>query len=307
MLGSGVFKGASALLAGPLGVVKIGFKGYDLGKTTAETQLVPDQDIKDINYQQDGTKPADKVRTGIVYKLTTQFGEISTGLLRLLMAGLGSDAALPAEDFGVIGRSVYQSMRDTEAGALKIAACSADGVASEDDEDTLCFYEAIANINGALINWGADVQRNLPVEFTLFFHEFAVGESIALNGAVGYYGDPAESDVPAIVWPVVGAPQIVSANVPSATSLVVTFNKSVAEVDGATTETKISASVDGVFKTPSTAVVAGAVLTLTFAAATFAAGRVVKLSISAGVIEDTATTPNENAAVFGQAVTNALV
>ena len=54
----------SGLTAGPLGVIQIGYKGYDLGKTVDVAELQPDLDIKAITYQQNGTKEADHVITG---------------------------------------------------------------------------------------------------------------------------------------------------------------------------------------------------------------------------------------------------
>lgn len=305
MFGGVLQAGNSNLFDGPLGVVKIGFKGYDLGKTTAEAALKFDQDIKDIIYQQDGTKAADRVRTGAVLVLSATFGEISTGLLRLLMAGVTSGIDATNEDFGVIGRSVYQSMRDNEAGALRIAACDGNGVASVEDEDHLNFYEAIANVNGNLVNWGADTQRNLPVEFHIFYHEFADGESATKVGAFGYWGAPADSDVPATVWPDVTAPLVTAAAVTAATTMDVTFDENITEVNNATTETKIMASIDGVFIAPTASACADKVLTLTFPALTFAAGDVVLLSMSAGVVKDAAA--NVNAAVLSRIVTNPLV
>lgn len=304
MFGGRIGGGSSKLVAGPLGVVKIGFKGYDLGKTTAETTLKLDQDVKDIIYQQDGTKASDKVRTGAVLVVSGTLGEVKTKTLELLMAGITAGHASAADDFGVLGRSVYQSMRDNEAGAAKIAACSEDGIASELPEDLICFYEAFVNLTGNLINWGADVQRGLPFEMTIPFHPFADGESTAHRGAFGYWGDPADSDVPAITWPDVAAPVVTAAAVASATLLNVTFDKTVTEVDALTTEEKIIASVDGAFVAPSSSVITGAVLALTFPAATFAAGDVVLINISAGVVED--ASEHENEVVAGRVVTNPL-
>lgn len=304
MLGGVIGGGSSKLVAGPLGVVKIGFKGYDLGKTTAETTLKLDQDIKDILYQQDGTKASDKVRTGAVMVVTGTLGEVKTKTLALLMAGVTAGHSSASEDFGVLGRSVYQSMRENEAGAAKIAACSANGIPSELDEDIFCFYEAFINLTGNLINWGADVQRGLPFEMTIPFHAFAAGESTAHNGAFGYWGDPADADVPALVWPDVAAPVVLSAAVASATLLNVTFDKNVTEVDALTTEEKIIVSVDGAFIAPSSSAITGAVLALTFEAGTFAAGDVVLLSMSAGVVEDASDHPNEG--VSARIVTNPL-
>lgn len=304
MFGGIIGSGSSKLVAGPLGVVKVGFKGYDLGKTTAETTMKVDQDIKDIIYQQDGTKPADKVRTGAVVLITGTFGEVKTKTLALLQAGITAGHTSADEDFGVLGRSVYQSMRDNEVGGLKLAACSADGIASEEPEDQFCFYEAVFNLTGNLVNWGADVQRGLPFEIYVFFHPFAEGESTAHRGAFGYWGDPADSDVPAITWPDVAAPVVTGVVVTDATTLTVTFDKSVTEVEDETTEDKIIASVDGAYVAPTASVIVANVLTLTFPDTTFAAGDEVLFSMSAGVVEDTAE--NQNEVVASRRATNDL-
>lgn len=304
MLGGVIGSGSSKLVAGPLGVVKIGFKGYDLGKTTAETALKVDQDIKDIMYQQDGTKPSDKVRTGAVVVISGTLGEVKTKTIALLMAGITAGHASAADDFGVIGRSVYQSMRENEAGPVKVAACSADGLPSDLPEDIFSFYEGFINITGNIANWGADVQRALAFEITIPFHAFAAGESLTKNGAFGYWGDPADSDVPAIVWPDVAAPVVVSAAVSSATLLNVTFDKTVTEVADASTEDKVIVSVDGVFVPPLSSAITGAVLALTFDAATFATGDVVLLNMSAGVVED--ASDHQNEVVAARVVTNPL-
>lgn len=304
MFGGIIGSGNSKLVAGPLGVVKVGFKGYDLGKTTAETTMKVDQDIKDIIYQQDGTKPSDKVRTGAVVLITGTLGEVKTKTLALLQAGITAGHSSADEDFGVLGRSVYQSMRDNEVGGLKLAACSADGIASEEPEDQFCFYEAVFNLTGNLVNWGADVQRGLPFEIYVFFHPFAEGESTAHRGAFGYWGDPADSDVPAITWPDVAAPVVTSVEVEDATTLTVTFDKSVTEVEDETTEDKIIASVDGAYVAPTASVIVANVLTLTFPDTTFAAGDEVLFSMSAGVVEDTAE--NQNAVVASRRATNDL-
>ena len=304
MLGGVILSGSSKLVDGYLGVVKLAFKGYDLGKTNAETTLKIDQDIKDIVFQQDGTKASDKVRTGSMVIISGALAEVSTKKLALLQAGITAGHSSASEDFGVIGRSLYQSMRDNEAGVAKVAACSADGIASELPEDQLCFYEAFIVLSGNLINWGADVQRSLPFEMHIPFHTFADGESTAHRGAFGYWGDPTDSDVPAIVWPDVSAPVVTAAAVASATLLNVTFDKNVTEVDALTTEDMIIASVDGAFVAPESSVVTGAVLALTFPAATFAAGDVVLISISAGVVEDASEHANE--VVAARIVTNPL-
>lgn len=306
--GGNISFGNSKLLDGPLGVVKIGFNGYDLGKTTADTNLSPDQDIKDIIYQQDGTKAADHVRTGIDVILSCTLGEISTPLLAQLMAGITSQNVDANSDSLTFDRSLYQSMRDQEAKVLKIASVNSNGVASELDEDTFLFYEAIPIISGELVNWGADTQRNLPCEFRIKWHLFSTGESSTKDGAFGYLGDPTTEDVPVAVWPDVEAPEVLTAVADSATNLTVTFDEVVAFVGGSFTAGSVAVTIDGAFVLAT----AGAIqapanddkIDFTFPAATFAAGQVLKLYISDGVIEDQETVANEFEGISGFIVTN---
>lgn len=291
-VGGALIAGTSKLFSGPLGVVRIGFKGYDLGKTTDDAVLTPDQDIKDIVYQQDGTKAADHVRTGVDMILSVTFGEINTSLLALLMSGVESALASSATDHGTVNRSIYQSMRDNEAGALKIAAVDENGAAYATLINIMMFYEAIPIINGDLINWGADSQRNLPVEFRIKWHEFSTGESVAKTGAFGYWGDPTNEDVPAVVWPDVAGPALVSANASAATTMVVTFGENIA-FQTAFDVNHYVAEVNGEFILPTAGVIATVALTLTFPAATFSAGADIKLSISEHALEDTVVPANE--------------
>ena len=299
-LGGAIFEGNSKLFSGPLGVVKIGFKGYDLGKTTAGSTLTPDQDIKDIMYQQEGTKPSDHVRTGMEYLLDVTFGEIKTGLLALLMAGISAGED-DSDDDGIIGRDIFQSMLDNEAGVLKIAACDENGIALEDTEHIMNFYHAIPVITGELINWGVDTQRNLPVQFRLKYHTFTAAELAALTrtsgGAYGYWGDPADTavDCTAVVWPDKEAPEIVSAVASSATLLTVTFDELIDFFeDGAGSVAHYSLKINGAFLEPVSIVVdgAGTGVAITFAAATFTDGDdVLFISICEDEIEDESDAP----------------
>ena len=109
-VGGALFVGNSELWSGPLGVVRIGFRGYDLGKTTEESSLEPDQDIKDILFQQEGTKPSDHVRTGMEFMFKCVLGEINTGLLIQMMSGITSENASAIADSGTLGRNQFQSM-----------------------------------------------------------------------------------------------------------------------------------------------------------------------------------------------------
>jgi len=304
-VGGALFSGNSKLFEGPLGVVKIGFKGYDLGKTMADSNLSPDQDVKDILYQQDGTKPSDHVRTGIEYILSCTLGEIKTGLLILLMSGLTTENTTETEDSGTIGRSIYQSMRDQEAGVLKVVSVDANGVASEEVEDRIMFYEAIPIIDGELVNWGADTQRNLPVQFRIKFHVFATGESSAKVGAFGYWGDPTIEDVPVAVYPDVEAPNLVTGDASADTTLDLTFNENIAFQTSFDTG-HYMASVNGTFVAPSSGSITTTELSLTFPASTFSHGDEIKISISDVALQDTESTPNKYPGVEGFICTDSI-
>lgn len=305
-VGGAVFEGSSKLFDGPLGVVRVGFEGYDLGKTTADTNLTPDQDVKDIIYQQDGTKAADHVRTGIDYVLNVTFGEIKTGLLTQIMAGISTQNTDPNEDSGTIDRSIYQSMRDDEGGVLRVVAVDQDGEALTDIEHILNFYEAIPVVNAELVNWGADTQRNFPVEFRIKWHVFSAGESTTKNGAFGYWGDPTVEDVPAVVYPDVEAPTLLTAEATSATSLTLTFDEDIA-YQTAFDATHFVVKVNGSYEATAT----GGVITndenvLTFPAATFASGDTIEISISEDSMEDTAATANAYPGIDAFPVTNSV-
>lgn len=301
-LGGALLAGNSKLFDGPLGVVKVGFAGYDLGKTTADATLSPDQDIKDIIYQQDGTKAADNVRTGIEFMLAATFGEINTGLVKLMMSGVTSANA----DSGTIGRSVYQSMRDQEAGVLKIAAVDSYGIPSENDEDIMHFYEAIPIVDGELVQWGADTQRNLPVSFKIKFSVFPTPHAYAVDGAFGYWGDPTVENVLPAVWPDTEAPVLVSAAVDDATDITAVFNENIAFQTGSFVAGSVMAMVEGVMVLATTAVISTTDLTATFPASTFTSGDEVHLFISSAGIEDTETAANLYGGVSDFVVTNSL-
>jgi hypothetical protein len=304
-IGGELLAGVSKLTAQPLGVVQAFFKGYDLGQTVEEATLVPDTNTKDIMYQQQGTKAADHVQTGEDYIVNLTFGEIKTSLLKLLKFGVLSTNVLPSEDHGDVSRKLYQSMRDNFAGALKVAECTAEGVPSEDEEDILNFYEAIPIVDGNLINWGADTQRNLKVAFRIKFHKFATGESATKSGSFGYWGDPTLEDLPPVTWPNVEAPTLLTAVVNSATELLATFDQNIA-FQSAFAAANYIVDVEGEFSAPTNGVISGAGLTLTFGASTFTAGDVVKLSIGDVALQDTAGTPNKYDGISGFLCTNTL-
>ncbi len=304
-VGGALFSGSSKLFEGPLGVVQIGFKGFDLGKTMADSNLSPDQDVKDIIYQQDGTKAADHVRTGIEYILFATFGKISTGLITALMSGVTTENAIPTEDSGTIGRSIYQSMLDTEAGVLKIVAVDENGVPSDEIEDRIFCYKVIPIIDSELVNWGADTQRNFPVQFRIKFYVFADGESTTKVGAFGYWGDPTVEDVPPAVYPDVEAPILQSADADVATNLELTFNENIA-FQTAYDALHYVVKVNGEYILSTAGVITTTNLALTFPASTFTVGDDIELSISDLALEDTETIANAYPGIDGFICTDSL-
>jgi hypothetical protein len=163
-------------MEGVIGVVNVEWNGVDYGKTTADTEIVVDQDIKDIIYQQDGTKYADKVRTGIVYQVNVTFGEIDNALLASLDQGI---TASGGGDSLKMGRDLYQSWKDTFANSLVLKRVDSDGVSSTDPLFWATFYKAAPEVTGS-IPYGADTQRAVTVTFHVFYDD--------TNGAFGYTG-----------------------------------------------------------------------------------------------------------------------
>jgi len=146
---------------GPLGVVQLEYNNLDLGQTMEDTTIEPDQDIKDILYQQQGTKPADKVRTGIVFIVRCKLAEITTTRLAEVFSGIEVSGGGNSVK---IGRELYRSMKDYEAFVLKVQRVDSEGSVTVNDDHIIVFYKAISIVTGT-IDWGADTQRGLEVEF----------------------------------------------------------------------------------------------------------------------------------------------
>ena len=302
-----LYEGNSALLAGPLGVVEVAFNGYSLGKTTGDTTLDVSQNIKDIIFQQSGTMPADKVRTGILYQLKATFGEISTGLLSQLISGFDATTQDPNSDGAVLTRSVYKSMRDNESAPLRVVSIGPDGTQSEEDSDIFNFYETIVNIDGTLINWGADTQRNIPVTFDIYWHKFADGESVKYKGAFGYYGDPIVADVPPVDWPDRIGPAIVSASAGVSTKVDLVMSEACAFVSGVTPENRFEVIVNGDYVNVTAVTIDTAPndnrVSLTIGG-TMASGDAVMVNMLPDVLQDNEPTPNHNTRAVDVAVVN---
>ena len=161
---------------GPLGVVQLEYDDVDLGKTMDVTSIERDEDIQDILYQQDGTKPADYVRTGLLYLVRTKFAEITTEMLKKIMDDLTISGSGNSVKFG---RELYRSLFEYEAKTLKLKRVDSEGDQTSDDNYIIVFYKAIPIVTSP-IEWGADVQRGVEVEFRCVWYE--------TEGAFGYSG-----------------------------------------------------------------------------------------------------------------------
>lgn len=163
-------------LEGVLGVVGVYFDGVYLGRTTADTEVVAEEDNKDILFSQTGTKPDDKIPTGISYMVNATFGEITGDLVEKLQRGFEASAF----NSGKFGRDIYVSRREN-AKVLKLIRVDSEGTASTDIAMQIVFYKASPEITGTLLGYGPDLQRNVPVSFYLFYD--------TTEKAFGYYGN----------------------------------------------------------------------------------------------------------------------
>lgn len=291
-VGGAIAKWDSALFAGPLGVVEISFNGYDLAKTVGQSQLTPDMNVKEILYQQLGTKAADHVITGANLMLECVFGEISTKLLSILVPYLiaTGGASGAGNDSGTFKIDMYESMLDNVAGPLRVSSVGPSGVPSEDAEDNMFFYQAIPVVNAALIQWEADTQRNLPVQFMIKRRILTTAESTTHESAYGYWGDNTQEDLPAVVWPDPEAPYITAAAASSATAVKLTFNEDLVLIGGVTLTERVVLNVAGVMVVPTAAAIGtdpnDNEIDLTLPASSISAGQEVTCFFTADSVED---------------------
>lgn len=153
-------------IEGVLGVVLLNFHNVDLGKTRDEATIEFIEDIKDINFAQDGTQPSDKIPTGQAYQITAKLGQITWARLDKVLRGLtvvGNSAKL--------GRDIYRSGRDNFSYQLVLTRVDSDGNAYANDLYKLTFYKAFPMVNGPIGSFGPDTQREVEVMFYCFYDE----------------------------------------------------------------------------------------------------------------------------------------
>lgn len=163
------------IMEGVLGVVDVDFDNIYMGRTTADTELVPEEDTKDINFQQAGTAPDDKIPTGMKWMVNATFGEITNARLDKLqryvvLSGSGKSAKLK--------REIYVSRREN-AKVLVLTRVDSEGDKSVDPYHRMTFWKASPEVTAG-IPWGADTQRGVQVTFYIFYDE--------TNEGYGYYG-----------------------------------------------------------------------------------------------------------------------
>lgn len=161
-------------IEGVLGVVDIIFDGLYLGRTTADTEIVPEEDNKEIVFSQTGTKADDVIPTGISYTINATIGQITGERLQKLQRGFEGN-----ESSGKFGRDIYVSRR-ANAKILKLIRINSEGDQSTDEKMIIVFYKASPQVTGTLLGYGPDLQRNVPLSFYIFYD--------TTNRAFGYYG-----------------------------------------------------------------------------------------------------------------------
>ena len=161
---------------GSLSVVQAIYNGVDLGKTTQDTNIEYIEDIKDILFHQDGTQPADKVRTGAAWQVTLTFGEIDTTLVTTLLYG----TTLSGTGESVkLSRELYRSGKTSESKVLILKKVDSEGIVSTDPKQWVTFYLAMPQVTGSFMH-GADTQREIEITFYCFYD--------SSNLAFGYSG-----------------------------------------------------------------------------------------------------------------------
>jgi hypothetical protein len=151
---------------GPLGVVNIVYNSIDRGKTTADTELTPTFDIKDIIYQQNGTQYYDKVPTGASWILIATYGVITTTLI----ADHLDEATKSAGGNSLsVGQSLYFSWREN-AKQLEVIRVNSDGNSSVNPLYKMIAPKAYPEVTSGF-QWGADTQRNLQISYHIFYDE----------------------------------------------------------------------------------------------------------------------------------------
>lgn len=277
----------SPLFEYPLGQCLVYYKGYLLGKTTSDTIVKVDRDIKEILFSQDGTKASDWVCTGELYSMDLTLGETTDELIAIL------DKSWVSDNNGnmLLSRDLYESYKQNRSGGLKLIKVDGNGQPIDGDTYVFNFYEAIPVVNGEIMQFGADTQKNFQITFNFGFKIFTPGESSTHYGGYGYIGDPIELDCPELLWPPI--PQSAEASGATGVSeeLDIVFDKDVEFQGGSYTANSISVFVNGVenqIAANTTISTTTVTVDLNAEGITVAPGDEVKVTINDNCLQDTA-------------------
>jgi hypothetical protein len=169
---------------GCLGVCNVYFDSMYMGQTDGTTELKPEEDNKEIRYAQQGTAPADDIPTGMKYTVTASLAEITTARLGKIWRGL-----TVKNNSAKIGSDIYSSRRQ-HAKVLKLIRINSEGQDSLLPEFTCVFYLASPRITSNF-QFGADVQRNLGVEWKIY-KDITIDKYGNVKG-YGYWGWPSSA------------------------------------------------------------------------------------------------------------------
>lgn len=231
--------GNSPLFEYPLGQCLLYFSGFLLGKTTDDTILKLDRDIKDIMFSQTGTKAVDWVCTGELYSVEATMGETTEELISIL------DKSWVVDNVGnaFLKKDLYESYLANRAAELKIVKVDGNGTPISGDTYTFNFYQAVPIVNGDIMQFGADSQKGLKLLINITSREFTAGESSTYSGGYGYIGDPTVLDVPAIEWPPI--PQTATVTGLAGTDLDIVFDRDIEFPTGSYVASLIEVIVNG--------------------------------------------------------------
>lgn len=168
-------------LEGVIGVGRIEYNGTDLGKTIGDIEFEKIEDIKDINFAQDGTQPADKVATGIFFQAKIVLGEITNDLVALI------DAHASKSQNGLsmkYGKNIYQSFKEN-AKVTRIKRVDSEGNSSTNPLYWMTCPKTFITVSGPPV-LGPDSQRSQEAMLYIFYDE--VNEIFCYTGLASCLG-----------------------------------------------------------------------------------------------------------------------
>jgi hypothetical protein len=161
-----------SIITKELAVVDLIFNKVDLGETNGGTTWTIEIDEKEIMKDQEGTKPADLLRTGLSHMITTSLAEGTVERLALIDRNMKASGAGKSLNFSA---ELFTSSREN-AKTLVLRDINDNSIGGK-----IKFYLACPKLTGE-IAYGPDQQKIYGVEFYCFRNK--------TYDSFGYYGDP---------------------------------------------------------------------------------------------------------------------